>query len=361
MPLTIFDYDDENLLISINDRFDNIITIERDGSGNPTAIISPYGHRTELTIDDAGNLTNIQFEDSTDYSFAYTSKGLMTSKTDPRSLISTHVFDDYGRVIRTEDPENGIWILERNAYTDGSVNSTITSSEGNTKSHLATREPGGINRSISTYPDGDIKTIVRDNQGLDITQTECGVTNTIHYTLDAKLRRKIPEIFTTSTPASLTNQLKIAKSYVENMDGLTLTASTILNQNGKATSSVTNYQVGTRTVTSPVGRTFSSTFDKNNLLVTDREITGLLPTHFDYDVNGRLTNMTTGDRSILYNYDTRGNLEVMVDPLGRSTNYSYDLLDRVTQVDRPDGSNIKYQYDNVGNLTVLTTSNSADE
>jgi RHS repeat-associated protein len=359
-PHTTFNYDDENRLTSIDDRFGNIITIERDGSGTPTAIISPYGHRTDLIIDSDGNLTNIQFEDFTGYSFGYTNDGLMTSMTNPRGLSSTHDFNETGRVISTEDPENGIWALDRVANVDGSFSSSITSSENNTISHYDTSGPGDIYRSVTTSPCGVIRTFVKENQGLDETVTECGMTTATHYTLDDRSKRKIPETLTITTPAGLTSQLSIAKSYTEDADELTLTATTTLNQNNNITTAVTDYQTGTATVTSPEGRVSSNTFDLDNLLITDTERTGLLSTHFDYDSNGRLTTVSTGDRSILYTYDTRGTLSSVIDPLSRETTYSHDLLDRVTQIDRHDGSTIQFQYDAAGNMKVLTTPTPAD-
>ncbi|KJR99837.1 MAG: hypothetical protein VR65_14940 [Desulfobulbaceae bacterium BRH_c16a] len=62
--------------------------------------------------------------------------------TNPRGLISTH--DQTGRVISTEDPEQGIWTLDRALFSDGDVQSSITTSENNTISHLDTIEPGGV-------------------------------------------------------------------------------------------------------------------------------------------------------------------------------------------------------------------------
>ena len=357
---TTFNYDSENHLVSIDDRFGNTITIERDIAGNPTAIISPYGHRTDLTVDGTGNLTNIRFEDSTSFKFEYTNDGLMTSMTNPKNLTSTHDFDAFGYVTSTEDPENGIWTLDRLTFVDGSFTSSITSSEGNTISHHDSSGPGDKYNSTTTYPSGTIRTFVKKNQGLDETVTECGMTAATHYTLDEKSKRKIPESLILTTPAGLSNQLSIAKSYTNGADGLTQTATTTLNENGKTKTAITDYQTGTATVTSPEGRISSRTFDLTNLLVTDTEVTGLLPTHFDYDTRGRLTRVTSGDRNILYNYNTRGNLDSVVDPLNRTTSYTHDLLDRITQIDRPDGSIIHFQYDDAGNMTVLTTPTPAD-
>jgi len=353
--LTTFNHDDNNRLITITDRFNNNIAINRDAAGNPTAIISPYGHRTDLAVDSEGNLTDIDFEDGTGYSFGYTSDGLMTSMTNPRGLTSTHTFDDAGRVISTEDPEHGIWTLDKVLFTDGAVQSSITSSENNTISHLDTIEPGGVYKSVTTNPSGDTSTFTRKNQNLDDSKQQCGMSTDIRYTLDKKSKRKTPQTVSISSPAGLTSRLDLDKTYVENAVGLTQTSTATSILNGKTSTSITNYQTGTATSTSPAGRTATSTFDLGTLLVSDMEFGGLQSSHFAYDNHGRLSAATTGTRNISYGYDSRGNLASATDPLGRTTSYNYDLLDRPTRIDRPDSSTVRFQYDASGNLTVLTT------
>jgi RHS repeat-associated protein len=186
------------------------------------------------------------------------------------------------------------------------------------------------------------------------------MTTDIRYTLDKKSRLKTPQTLSLSSPAGLTARLDLDKTYVEDADGLTHKATATLSRNGKTTTSITDYQTGTATSTSPSGRKATSTFDPTTLLVGTVEFGGLLPTHFGYDSHGRLSAATTGTRNVAYGYDGRGNLASVVDPLGRTTNYSYDLLDRPTRTDRPDNSTVRFEYDASGNLTVLTTPVPAD-
>ncbi len=69
-----FGYDEQNNLISITDQFGNPITIERDGNGVPTAVISADGIRTELTIDAHNRLTRVTYADQSYYEFEYTAR-----------------------------------------------------------------------------------------------------------------------------------------------------------------------------------------------------------------------------------------------------------------------------------------------
>ncbi len=78
-----FDYDDDGNLAAIIDRFGNESIVERNEAGLPTAIISPDGIRTTLSIDSNNHLTRISYPDGSFYSFEYTADGLMTAKIEP--------------------------------------------------------------------------------------------------------------------------------------------------------------------------------------------------------------------------------------------------------------------------------------
>ena len=54
-----FDYDDAGRLSSLTDADGLLSRIERDGAGNPTAIVAPSGQRTGLSVDARGRLEEI--------------------------------------------------------------------------------------------------------------------------------------------------------------------------------------------------------------------------------------------------------------------------------------------------------------
>jgi sugar lactone lactonase YvrE len=58
-----FGYNSSNQLVSITDRFGNETVIERGPDGVPTAIVSPDGLRTGLTVDANNHLTRITYPD----------------------------------------------------------------------------------------------------------------------------------------------------------------------------------------------------------------------------------------------------------------------------------------------------------
>ena len=77
-----FAYDDDGLLVSIEDGDGNITTVERDGNGDPLAIVSPYGQRTTFTLDANGYLESITSPANEVSQFTYTDDGLMTDMVD---------------------------------------------------------------------------------------------------------------------------------------------------------------------------------------------------------------------------------------------------------------------------------------
>src|SRR5439155_6431403 len=54
-----FAYDGQGRLASVTDSALNVTTITRDGSGNPTGIVGPYGQTTALTLNATGYLSSI--------------------------------------------------------------------------------------------------------------------------------------------------------------------------------------------------------------------------------------------------------------------------------------------------------------
>ncbi len=154
--------------------------------------------------------------------------------------------------------------------------------------------------------------------------------------------------------------MTLEKIYEEDDDGFTETATTTIDRNGATTTVKTDYLTGTTTAVSPESRTVTSLFDLDTLLTTQTQVTGLNAIEYFYDDYGRPASVTSGSRTSTYTYNSRGNLNTVVDPLGLTTSYSYDLLDRVTRIENPDYTVTEFQYDEKGNMTMLTTPVPAD-
>jgi YD repeat-containing protein len=67
--------DSTGLLIAVRDSLDNVTEIERNGSGEPTAIVAPFGQRTELSLDANGYLDEVEDPAGNRVQLAYDSTG----------------------------------------------------------------------------------------------------------------------------------------------------------------------------------------------------------------------------------------------------------------------------------------------
>src|SRR5262249_17794690 len=146
--LTEFGYDGTGRLASITEKTggtDNVTTVQRDGNGNPTKIIGPYGQQTLFTVDANGFLSSITNPAAETVQLLSTNKGLLTHFTDPRVKTSTYDYDTQGRLITDLDPAGGSQALAR---TLGANFSQITRITGlsRTTTYKVEELPGRVQR-----------------------------------------------------------------------------------------------------------------------------------------------------------------------------------------------------------------------
>src|SRR5262249_24373149 len=77
-----FAYNSASRVTSVTDGDGNVTTIQRDTSGNPTAIVSPYGQRKALALDSNGYVARITTPASEAVALTYGSGGLLATFTD---------------------------------------------------------------------------------------------------------------------------------------------------------------------------------------------------------------------------------------------------------------------------------------
>src|SRR5690606_30600022 len=100
-----FGYDSEGRLISATDRNGRVTTIQRDGNGVATLIVSPgnpYPVVTNLTVTD-GDLVEVTDANNHSYSMTYGPTGLLETLTDPRDYLHEFEYSD-GRLVLDSDP-----------------------------------------------------------------------------------------------------------------------------------------------------------------------------------------------------------------------------------------------------------------
>ena len=352
-----FTYDENSNLVTITDQFGNDVTIERDAYGKPVAIVSPNGTRTELSIDENNNLTRVSYSDGSYYEFHYSAGNLLISKTEPAGNSFEHFFDESGRITEFTDEEGGDWKFSRYVDSSGDIISQTTTGEGYTTIYSDHDYSTGAHTSTVAYPYGDVMSISQSADHLSLEKSlPCGVHVDIKYDTDHKWGFLYVKEKDETLPSGLKKVFTRERSYADT-DGngdVDLVTDTITINN--KTTTLKNYLVESRkTITSPEGRTVTTEYDPNSLLVTGVSVPGLYDTSYSYDTRGRLVLVQRGTRVTNFSYNEQGLLDVVTDPLNRKTTYRYDERGRVVEVKRSDGSSIHYAYDKNGNMTVLVT------
>ncbi|MCP4136470.1 MAG: hypothetical protein GY754_36210 [bacterium] len=350
------DYNQENKLISIADRFNNTTTIERNSEGIIEAIVSPDGLRTELTIDDKNHLTRVSYPDANFYSFEYSDSGLMELETDPKGNRFTHVFGNLGRLTDITEEEEGHWNYSKSPDPTGGSLTTVTTAENNVTTYLDKKDATGAFTSVITGPAGGVSTYSESANGLSAFKSlSCGMDVAIQYDWDPRYQFKITKEITETTPSGLVKKLTRERNYNDtNSDGVVDNRSEEISMNGRVTNNYFDCSSATNTFTANSGRTVTTQFDLVTMLKTSESMAGLNSTEYGYDSRGRLETVKTGTRETTYTYDSNGNIHSVTDPKGKTTTYAYDDMGRTILINRPGTAPIGLGYDNNGNMSLLT-------
>jgi RHS repeat-associated protein len=355
--LLAFDYNENNHLISITDRFGNQTAIQRDGNGVPLSITSPDGIVTTLTMDGNNHLTRVTYPDGSAYGVTYTADGLMTDEYDPNGNHFEHYFDATGRLTDVLDPEGGHKSYARESDSAGNIRTSFVTGEGNLTTYLDYTDSTGAYTSNITDPTGAVTNYYQSSDGLSgVKELPCGMNLNFLYDIDSEYKFQYVKELTETTQSGLVRTTTPDKTY-EDTDAdnqLDLITDTVT-VNGKASIITQNVNQGSIISTSPEGRTSTKWYDPATLLTGSIEVPGLYATSMAYDARGRLLVSTVNERMTNFTYDAYGNLATVTDAAGLTTGYAYDLVGRVKTIFRPDGSTVNYAYDAGGNMTVLTT------
>ncbi len=104
-----FTYDANSLVVAMTDVAGNVTQIQRNGAGQPTAIVGPYGQTTTLGLDANGFLNQVSNPANETTSMTSTSGGLLSSITGPLGDTYNVSYNSLGLVTQLSDPLGGGW------------------------------------------------------------------------------------------------------------------------------------------------------------------------------------------------------------------------------------------------------------
>lgn len=352
-----FTYDGTGLVRQIRDVDGDVTTIERTGTGVPTAIIAPFGQRTILSLDANGYLTGATTPAGETTSFASTTGGLLTGMTTARGDTYTFTYNNRGRLLRDDDPAGGSQSFTRTTVPGG-YEVTRTSGGNRTARYKVTRSSTGARQRLTTQPDGtqlqrtfatDGTRVISVPNGSVVGQSEGG---------DPRFGLQAPFAtgFTVTTPGGListTNRSRSVTLSDPNNPVSLVTQIDTTTVNGRTYTTAYTQSTKTFTTHTPANRQASTTINTQGR-ITQMSVPGVAPLSRSYDAHGHLNSVGQGGRATTFTYDTNGYLTSATDSLARTVSYTRDAIGRLTSQTLPDGRVIQFTYDATGNITSIT-------
>jgi len=360
--LLTFEYDTEGRLVGIADAVSNLTTIERNAGGEPTAIVAPFGQRTELGLHVEGYLSSATNPASESFEMTYQEGGLLETFQRPSGDASAFEYDALGRLVRDEDAAGGFQTL---TPADSGLATTVTieTTLGRTHSYRLEEPAVGEQERIETDAAGfETVTVIRGDRerGVELPDgTDVALTQ--GYDPRFGLLAPVIESASIATPGGRLLELSGQRTATYQTPGDAgsglATQTDTLELNGRTYTRTFEAASGEITTETPEGRLLTRKIDSTGR-TTRLEVDGLLPIDLAYDATGRLEEIVQGtgaeERRMGFAYDADGLLAQVADPLLRPVDFAYDAAGRATRQTLPDGRFVDFTYDLNGNLTSLT-------
>ena len=348
--LRVFSYDPFGKITTLTDQNGLSTTIARDGTGVPTAIIGPFGHRLALTIDATGNLATVQSNAGLNRSFGFSGDGLLLRAADNTGGADTLTYDASGRVAGVG---SGLTMSvvplpfgsQANIRTVEGLDVKLTYGRDVTGVRSVTRTTNGIQTTALTFPDGSTETRYPDGSLIRTTQAP-----------DPRTGMQSPLVSSTvAMPSGLTSTERSGASVTYNPldpDEINIETDSLV-ANGRVTTATYDHIQKRATLTTPAGRTRTLLFDDEGRVIAD-SVGGQTALRFSLRGDGKPAEVLQGANRWRMDYDTKGNLVGTLDPLGRSTRYAYDAATGAqTSVIAPNGDTTLTQLDPLDRLTAV--------
>jgi RHS repeat-associated protein len=321
--------------------YDDRMVIITDANGNNNTEI--YDRLGRLIGINKGGISHTAYTYDTYYD-NYNGKSVYHLLTTTNSLgaVTTNTYDNLGRLIRTDYPQDGSNPLTTETFTYDSVGNLLTKTNGKGTKSLSYEYFAGYRLKRVTEPDGRTVSYTYDANDNPVTQT--WGSGSYAYTYDARNR------ITRLTAKLDANNFNLGYTYD------TFGHITEITYPGRSEQVTYTYDPLDRLITIP-GFVTGCTYDADNKLLAMTLGNGLV-NRFTYDRNDRptrISNTSHGDLlDLRYGYDQVGNVTKI-----NGNIYEYDRINRLTWSGNTasiDATNCRYSqgtawsYDDAGNL-----------
>lgn len=355
-------YNEIGKISRITDKEGNATTFSYDAMWNTSQVIQADGGIINYQYDANNRLCEINLPDGGNIRYTYDGNGNRTGTTDAEGNSTTYAYDALNRIIKTTDPAGA---QTRYAYdpegnltcmTDAAGNQTTYSYDamkrcvsktdpmGNTTEY--TYDAMGHVQTIC-YPNGTVETCSYKNGNLSEIRKADG--SSMRYTYDANGNCTCMENGA-GDRLTMTYDSMNRRKTVTNPGGGTLcyaydalsNVTKITDENGNETRYAYTPNGNLKSVTDPLGNETRYTYDPMGRL-TKAERTGERK-------DGTPEQEKTEIQTTTYQWNQRGLVTGMINPLGEQETYRYDKNGRMTDKWDRDGYHTAYAYDRRGLL-----------
>lgn len=314
---------------------DGLMTAKETPSetGNP-------GSRVEFTYDTLNRVTETDTTNGfQDTSYGYAAAGLMTTVTDAKGEDSVYRFNPQGGVTSITDPYNRTISY---TYSEAGLVSSKTDAAGRVTSYEhniygeKTKTLGPKPTPSAARPEF---TATYNGRGQRASETDArGATRT--WTYDSQ------GLLTTASDENGTTTFSDFNAFGQ--------PQTIESPNGGETDLTYDSDGNVISTVSPEGRTWTFTYDLMGRRTSQIDPRGGITT-YQHDDAGRVTEIRTPDPGTgtatlltVMDYDVRGNLITVTDPLSHTTSFTYDENNLLVSSTDPTGVASTSSYDALG-------------
>ena len=321
---TVYHFDANDCLVSIDNRFGDRITLERDAAGNLVGIIGPRGRRISLGYAQIGG------------------RSVVTSVTDPigrRFLYRYQVFGGEPSLVEVVNPVGGSIKYRVTSVGFLPTVTSVTSPAGRRVVLNQFDSEGRVRRQ--TRADGqayDFSYVVNGGSVSQGTVSGPGGTGSCRFnSVGAPIRRQGPD----------------GQSEILGRESGTNLVTSVTDAAGRVTR-FTYDEAGNPTgLENPDGSTSTVVYDADHRVERVAE-NGSHETEFTYDGAGRVTRVTdseSGETTVDYHPD--GLVRSVTNPDNRSITIDYDDYGKPCELTDPMGNRLRYEYDAVSRLVAV--------
>jgi choice-of-anchor A domain-containing protein/RHS repeat-associated protein len=349
--LYTFAYTTNGVLSSVTDADGLVTSVERDTDGTPTAIVGPYGHRTELALDADGWLAELTDPAGEKNLMSYAAGGLLTNVVSRRGFAFRQDYGEDGRIVSNTDPAGGGNVLARIDTANGWT-SALSDALGRTNTYTVERQTDGTEIRTVTDPAGFVSTRTTTPGGEITEETPDRTVTVVRQGGDLRFGMQAPVPIETDTSAYYCNRQTFLERTVALADTDNPLSATnlidVMTVNGRVWTDAYDAVTRTRVTTTPMGRQTRVRADMAGRPACI-EVPGVCAVSNAYDAAGRLIATVQGDgaesRATAFEYADDGTLRAVRNALGETLLSFADPVGRVTNTVFADASALGLAYD----------------